>query len=159
MFKKTIYTALLAGALTMSAGAAMAAGEVRPFDPARDSLNYATTAETITITGEVTSIQGLKFFVLGDNGGIMGVDIASMPYNPTNANEYEPAIEKGDIVSLRGEPSTLAENELTAREVLAVQKSWQSRPVFGQRLIQDDEELSTIQPAAGESRADLPKNY
>jgi hypothetical protein len=140
---------LLAGALTVGATGAMAAGENRPFDPARDDLSYNVTADTVTVTGEVTSIQGMKFLILGEDNRIVGVNMAELPYNPTDDSLYEPAIAKGDTVSIRGDISTLAENEVLAREVLSVRKSWQDRPVLGQRL-ETDEDFNAIMPAAGD---------
>ncbi|MBU0858398.1 MAG: hypothetical protein KJ667_00525 [Alphaproteobacteria bacterium] len=145
MLKQSILTVLMAGALT--SGAAFAnAQDTRPFDPARDRIVYVNENAT-NITGEVTSIQGLKFLTLTAEGTIVGVNMATLPYNPTDP-AYTPQLEVGDVVTINGTTSTLDPAELDAREVVAIKKSWQTQATFGQRLIADD--FDEIAPAAGD---------
>lgn len=127
MFKKSIYTAITAGALLFGA---------------------AAHAETITVTGQITSFNGMKALAVSPEGQIIGFNLATMPYNPTNP-QLEPRLEKGDIVTFTGTASETDPVLLDATALVALQKPWENRVTYGQRLPDREDELSAIAPAAG----------
>ena len=152
MLNRTLMTALMAGALVCGATAATAQ-DTRLFDPARDNYNYPVTTNALAqLTGEVTSIQGLKFLTLTPEGEIIGVDMAEMPYNPTDPS-YDPPLETGDTVTLTGYVSSADPAEIVARDIVSIRKPWNDYASVGQRLI-DSDAPEMIAPAAGDMTED-----